>query len=97
MTQTGYKAPREPFKLQIPHIVQDPTARRKIKVQLQENPDDKPQNALKAGEVPEDLANIARMFYTVEKNYVEIFTNHFCDIVVTTDDIQCCGLFSRAT
>ncbi len=88
---SGHQSPREPYKLQVPHIVKDPIARKRIKVQVQENPDQKLQDALKAGEIPEDLINTVKMFYTVKKNYVEIFTNHFCNIVVTTDHIECCG------
>ncbi len=91
----GYGPPKEPFLLQIPHIV-DNIYDADIGVQVQRDQNGMPQDALKAGECPHNLATAAKVFYSIKGNHVDIFTREFSKFSLKAKANCCCNEINLA-
>ncbi len=80
------------FRLQMPHIIQNLEAARDLmRVQVLKE-GQKPYYATNLSSIkhPSELTNTETMLFNVVGKYVEIFSKHFCKILVSAEEVECC-------
>ena len=91
----GNMQERQPFKLLIPHIMKDfQLAKEQSRIQIFEHSNKDPLTVLPLGETEEDTSALplkqVKPLFCVSRNYVELFCNHFCQILVSAEAAGCC-------
>ncbi len=84
---------KEPFKLEIPHIVEDiQEAKQKLRVQVQEKKSSflQPASQQFPGQSLTDLLRKGEVVFTVKKSHVEVLTMHFTTFIVSAELANCC-------